>query len=190
MEREMVTTVDATKRTRGGTRRRWRFWFAAAVLTLVVLGAGLFGMGAMTGDHTLASVTYAQVPPNEGEHSPVWQRCGFYAEPVGDEHAIHSLEHGAVWITYRPDLAAADVDHLRELARAYDELIVSPYPTGLSAPIVVSAWGWQVPVDPVGWTQIDDAIRAARAGAEPPEPGAGCEGPNLWLTGGTGSPES
>jgi hypothetical protein len=189
MEREMVATVGATKKMRRGTRRRWRRWLAGSVLGLVVVGAGLFGIGATTGDHTMASVAYAQVPPNEGAHSPVWQRCGFYAEPIGDEHAVHSLEHGVVWIAYGPGVAPDDIERLREMARADDELLVSPYPAGLASPIVVSAWGWQMPVDPVEFSRVGDAVQEARIVAAPPEAGGGCDGPNFWLTGGIGNPE-
>jgi len=137
----------------------------------------------------LAPVAYAQVPPNQGEHSPVWQRCGFYVEPIGDEHAVHSLEHGALWVTYRPELPPDDIGLLRNLAREAEDVLVSPYPEGLPAPVVVSAWGWEVRLDPFAWTQLDEAVRDAREAADPPEPGAGCEGPDLWLTGATGNPE-
>lgn len=188
MEREMVATVGTTKRKRRGTRR-WRRWLAGSVLAVVAVGAGLFGIGANTGDHTMASVDYAQVPPNEGKHSPVWQRCGFYPEPVDEEHAVHSLEHGVIWITYGPDVVPADIERLREMARTDDELLISPYPEGLPAPITVSAWGLQILVDPVDANHVEDAVRAARDAVDAPEPGAGCDGPNLWLTGGIGDPE-
>ncbi|MCA1688251.1 MAG: DUF3105 domain-containing protein, partial [Actinobacteria bacterium] len=65
------------------------------------------------GAHTEADVDYAQTPPAGGEHNPVWQNCGFYEEPVRDELAVHSLEHGAVWITYLPDLPQDEIERLR-----------------------------------------------------------------------------
>ena len=169
-------------------RRRFGIAGAALVGAAVVFLAALAGIGATTGDHTLGSVTYDQIPPTGGDHSPVWQRCGFYAEPVGTEHAIHSLEHGAVWIAYQPDLPQAQVDDLRALARSDDEVVVSPYP-GLPAPVVVSAWDRQTSLDSADPSLIAGALLGIRDGLDAPEPGGGCDGPNLWLSGGTGNPD-
>src|ERR687891_454587 len=66
--------------------------------------------------HTEETVPYSQIPPVGGPHDPVWQNCGFYDMPVRDENAVHSLEHGAVWITYSPDLPQDQVDELRDIA--------------------------------------------------------------------------
>jgi hypothetical protein len=52
---------------------------------------------------------------------------------VRNETAVHSMEHGAVWITYRPDLPAEQVDKPRELATSKTYVLVSPYPD-LQAP--------------------------------------------------------
>jgi len=57
-------------------------------------------------NHVTTPVQYPQTPPAAGDHSPVWLNCGVYPEPVPDEQAVHSLEHGAVWVTYNPDLPA------------------------------------------------------------------------------------
>jgi hypothetical protein len=32
----------------------------------------------------------------------MWQNCGFHSDPVRNETAVHSMEHGAVWVSYRP----------------------------------------------------------------------------------------
>jgi len=95
------------------------------------------------GQHTEGEVDYEQSPPAGGEHNPVWQNCGYYAEPVRDENAVHSLEHGAVWITYSPNLSEDEVERLRDIAENETYVLVSPY-EGLPSPVVASAWGKQL----------------------------------------------
>ena len=55
-------------------------------------------------EHTTDPVTYTETPPAGGPHDPVWHDCGVYTQQVRNENAVHSLEHGTVWITYRPGL--------------------------------------------------------------------------------------
>jgi hypothetical protein len=110
-----------------------------------------------------------------GAHNVVWQNCGIYEAPIHNEHAVHSLEHGAVWITYRPGLAPDQVDRLRALA-SDDFLLLSPYP-GLAQPVVASAWNRQLPFE-----RADDPGLAAFIGRfknnpeTTPEFGAPCAG--------------
>lgn len=121
--------------------------------------------------HTPDAVEYAQDPPAGGSHDATWLTCAAYDEPVRNEYAVHALEHGAIWITYQPDLDAASIDDLEGYARR-SEVIVSPYP-GLDSPIVLSAWGRQLRLDAVDDTVIDQFYRAFRD-ATAPEPGASC----------------
>ena len=79
------------------------------------------------GLHLAGPIVYTESPPVGGKHNVVWQNCGVYNVPIHNEHAVHSLEHGAVWITYRPDLAPDQVQMLRALA-SDDFLLLSPYP--------------------------------------------------------------
>jgi hypothetical protein len=130
--------------------------------------------------HTDGNVDYAQTPPTGGEHNPVWQNCGFYDEPVTEENAVHSLEHGAVWITYSPDLPQDQVDQLRDLAHSQTYVLVSPYPE-LPSPVVASAWGKQVSLQSADDPALERFVRAYRQGPQTPEPGAVC-------TGGIGQP--
>jgi hypothetical protein len=125
-------------------------------------------------------VDYAQTPPAGGEHNPVWQNCGFYEEPISDENAVHSLEHGAVWITYQPDLSEDQISTLRDLAESQTYILVSPYP-GLDSPVVASAWGKQLQLESADDPALEQFISAYRQGPQTPEPGAAC-------TGGTGQP--
>ncbi len=90
--------------------------------------------------HTPNPVDYTQSPPAGGEHNSVWQNAGFYEEPVRNETAVHTMEHGAVWISYSPDLPEEQVSTLQELVSGQECMLASPY-EGLDAPVVASAWG-------------------------------------------------
>jgi hypothetical protein len=94
------------------------------------------------GMHLAGSISYTETPPMGGPHNVVWQNCGIYETPIHSEHAVHSLEHGAIWITYRPGLAPEQIAKLRSFA-ADDFMLLSPYP-GLPQPIVASAWNHQL----------------------------------------------
>jgi hypothetical protein len=95
--------------------------------------------------HTDDAVTYAQTPPAGGPHDPQWEDCGVYTQPIRNENAVHSLEHGTVWITYRPGLSAAGVSTLESVYGSIPDKkgILSPYPD-LPAPVVVSVWNAQL----------------------------------------------
>jgi hypothetical protein len=131
-------------------------------------------------DHVEGDVDYEQSPPVGGEHNLVWQNCGFYSEPIRDENAVHSLEHGAVWITYSPDLPQDEVERLRDLAQSNSYVLVSPYP-GLDSPIVASAWGKQLRLESADDPALERFVSAFQQGPQTPEPGAAC-------TGGIGEP--
>lgn len=128
-------------------------------------------------DHVLADLDYDDPAPSGGDHlpAPYWLNCGVYEGEVPDELAVHSLEHGAVWITYSPGLAPSQVDSLRSLAERDDRVIVSPYP-GLSRSVVASAWGRQLAVDSSSDARIDRFVQAFRDDAKAPEAGGSCSG--------------
>jgi hypothetical protein len=123
--------------------------------------------------HVEGPVSYPQTPPVGGNHSPIWQNCGFYDTPIPNESAVHSLEHSAVWITYQPDLPEEEVDALRQLAHRQPYVLVSPFPD-LPAPIVASAWGYQVALDSSDDPRLGEFVRAFRLGSKAPERGAPC----------------
>lgn len=88
---------------------------------------GVQTFGTLSREHTDGPVNYPQTPPVGGAHSPVWQNCGFYDKPIANEHGVHSMEHGAVWITYQPNLPADQVAILKQIAQQ-PYILVSPYP--------------------------------------------------------------
>lgn len=126
-------------------------------------------------NHVQGAVTYATTPPAGGDHNAVWLNCGVYTEPVANENAVHSLEHGAVWITYDPELPADQVDQLLAAAEPYDYTLVSPY-EGMDTPITLSAWGTQLPLEDASDERIAPFLSQFVQGEQTPEPGAACTG--------------
>src|SRR5262245_55000316 len=130
---------------------------------------------------TTRPITYGQAPPVGGKHSPQWQNCGFYNAPVPNETTVHSLAHGAVWITYRPDISLSNIAALERLARNRTYVLISPYPEQ-AQPIVATAWGLQLQLDDPADYRLMLFISRYRQGPQTPEPGQSC-------TGGVGSPK-
>lgn len=132
-------------------------------------------------NHGTGEVDYPQTPPVGGKHWEVWQDCGFYDEPVLSETAVHSMEHGAVWITFRPDLPTDQVDQIRTYAEQ-PYILASPWEDdSLPAPIVFSAWGAQVALESLPSPDADEFVDTYRSAATAPEPEAPCTG-GLTLT--------
>jgi hypothetical protein len=129
------------------------------------------GLGANHDDSL--SYEFGGLPPAGGTHSSVWQNCGIYDEPVRPEHAIHSLEHGAVWITYHPDLPENQVDQLQNMVRGQRFILLSPYPDQ-DEPIALTAWGLQLTVESANDSRIPRFIELYRVGPQTPERGATC----------------
>ncbi len=176
----------------GGSRRTYLIvgalivLFVAGFIALAVVDARQQSASGASGDvktydvgppgkHTSGDVDYEQSPPAGGEHNPVWQNCGYYDSPVRDETAVHSQEHGAVWVTYSPDLPQDQVTELRDIAESQSYVLVSPYPD-LESPVVASAWGKQVSLDGADDPALENFIQAYQQGPQTPEPGAICTG--------------
>jgi hypothetical protein len=125
--------------------------------------------------HMPGPIRYVEAPPMGGPHNVTWQNCGTYPVPLHNEHAVHALEHGAIWITYRPDIAATDLQRLQAVA-ADDYMLLSPYP-GLPAPVVVSAWNNQLRLTGADDPRLARFIRQFKNNpATTPEFGASCLG--------------
>ncbi|HHV20210.1 MAG TPA: DUF3105 domain-containing protein [Propionibacterium sp.] len=164
-------------------------WGAATVVVLAVVATFVIGavrqvsnrpdLGAVqtfevSANHTSGPVSYPMEPPVGGDHRPSWLNCGVYEQPVPNEYAVHSLEHGAVWVTYQPELPAADVATLKDaLPGTYT--VLSPYP-GQDAPVIASAWGHQLKLESADDPRLAEFIRTYRMGPQTPEPGAACTG--------------
>ena len=196
--RERLEQLQAEQR----SHERRRAWLIYAVTGLVVLGiiAGtIFGIRSardqaqaradaaeapleglqeydnLSGNHVQGDVTYPQSPPVGGDHNPVWLNCGTYREQVPVTSVVHSLEHGAVWISYQPGPSSDAVSQLEELASGNDHVVVSPY-EGQESPVVATAWGLQLEVESADDPRLQIFVDKFEQGPQSPEPGAACNG--------------
>jgi hypothetical protein len=132
----------------------------------------------LTRDHQSGQLPYEVVPPVGGNHNGAWQNCqgDVYDAPIASEHAVHSLEHGAVWLTYNPDLLPADqVESLERMVEGTEKLFMSPFPE-LDTAVSLQAWGYQLKVDGARDPRINEFIRALRVNASIEGPNARCDG--------------
>ncbi|MFJ2753562.1 DUF3105 domain-containing protein [Streptomyces sp. NPDC087297] len=135
-------------------------------------------------DHVLGPVDYSggPTPPVGGPHDPVWQNANgdVYDRPLRNEHAVHSLEHGVVWVTYAEDAPRSVVDAFRKKVEGVPYRMMSPVP-GQDAPVKLTAWGRQLAVTSADDPRVDQFFEAYVQGPQAPEP----EGP---VTGGRAIP--
>nr|WP_243848652.1 DUF3105 domain-containing protein [Lysinibacter cavernae] len=137
--------------------------------------AGAETFEGLTNNHVTGTVEYEQSPPVGGDHNSYWLNCAAYTEEVPQENAVHSLEHGAVWVTYDPKkLNEDEVATLRgKLPSTY--VILSPK-SDLPSPIVMSAWGAQVKLSDPTDDRIQRFLDKYWKSPSVPEPGASCSG--------------
>lgn len=188
-------TVPPTRQKR---KRAQRFATGAAALVAVSTTVWLTTNGAgddlsasleavesvevgTTPRHVSGNVDYDRQPPAGGDHSPRWQSCGVYDKELIEERAVHSLEHGAVWITYSSVLSTEQIATLGELARSNDYVLVSPG-HDLPSAVVMSAWGKQLELPSAEDPRLKHFAEEYANGPQTLEPGAPCSGGESSLT--------
>ncbi|MDI3423296.1 DUF3105 domain-containing protein [Streptomyces luteolus] len=128
-------------------------------------------------DHVTKPVSYPMTPPVGGDHDQVWMNCNgdVYEKPIPDKHAVHSLEHGAVWVTYNAKAKPADLKALESKVKATPYSLMSPVNEQKGA-LMLSAWGKQLTVDSAKDPRVDTFFAKYVQGKQTPEPGAACQG--------------
>jgi hypothetical protein len=112
--------------------------------------------------HRTGTLDYATTPPVSGPHAPQPAACGTHAGPIPDEQLVHTLEHGAVGILYRPDLDPQQITEVEALVARYDSHVFSaPYP-GMQPSLVVASWAKKMELDSASLGTIRDYIEAFR----------------------------
>lgn len=198
-ERQAIVKAFQAKQRARERRTAWLIYGTAAVVLASIIGAVAFVVVGevrqreevqaaasrpiegeqdfpdQSRNHTSGPISYPRTPATGGDHAPVWTNCGVYGAPVQQMQAVHSLEHGAVWLSYRPDLAQDQIAELTSLAVGQPYLLVSPV-ADQDAPVVATAWGKQLSVETSSDERIAPFIKKYVQGPQAPEPGAVCTG--------------
>lgn len=129
--------------------------------------------------HVDGPVDYGRMPPLGGDHAPRWLACDVYDEPVPLEYAVHSLEHGAVWLAYDPGLPESDVEALARLAGRNEEYVLVSPEEGLDSRVVAVAWGRAIEASEADDPRLAQFVEAYAGGGQGGEPGVPCRGSGL-----------
>lgn len=129
----------------------------------------------LTRGHTEGRVDYSDgpTPPVGGPHHPTWQNANgdVYTRPLRNEHAVHTLEHGAVWVTYSRSATEQDIRKLRAEVEGIPYRFMSPVP-GQDSPVTLTAWGHQLSLPSAQDSRIGAFFDAYVQGPQAPEEGA------------------
>ncbi|ANJ07196.1 DUF3105 domain-containing protein [Streptomyces parvulus] len=133
--------------------------------------------GDLARNHVTKKVSYPVDPPVGGDHNQVWMNCNgdVYTKPLNNENAVHSLEHGAVWVTYTDAADKADVEKLAAKVKKTPYSLMSP-DDKQQDPIMLTAWGHQRTVTGADDPDVDKFFEKFVQGEQTPEPGAACTG--------------
>jgi hypothetical protein len=133
-------------------------------------------------DHVDGVVDYDGVPPVGGPHNERWLRCEVYDEPVPEEFAVHSMEHGGVWLTHRPDVDAAPLAALTNQSDAAREYVLVSPVDDLPSPVVAATWGASLAVDSPDDPRLAEFVRTYAGGGQGGEKGAPCTSSDAAVT--------
>ncbi|MDP2735433.1 MAG: DUF3105 domain-containing protein, partial [bacterium] len=118
------------------------FWFGMQALVSKEAGQDYSESVPSEGASHVAEgtrVAYQSNPPTSGNHWSDPLRDGIYDTEKPDEAVVHSLEHGRVWVSYRPDVGQEVVEALGNLLSGRFGIILTPRSLN-DADIALAAW--------------------------------------------------
>lgn len=105
---------------------------------------------------------YNSNPPSSGPHWPSPVKNGIYDKELADEQAIHNLEHGYIWISYRPDIGDEALNKLKGIVEKDDwKIILTPREKN-DSPITLVAWDRVLSLSDLDEGKIKDFIDSYR----------------------------
>lgn len=133
-------------------------WIAGILLAIVLVIGAIVWAGRWR-ERTLPGVLYPAVgqehialndslpkaynsnPPSSGAHFSSPANWSAYDYEVNDKIFIHNLEHGGIWIAYRPNMSARVVEDLKNIVSEFNgsKIVMAPRSAN-DADIALVAW--------------------------------------------------
>ena len=180
METQDVSKSDIKQQRRDEATRRKIMtrvvWIGIGVLILGALGflirlASRPGPGVfypeVGSDHIALTDSlpkpYNSNPPSSGAHYPSPANWGVYEYEVNDRFFLHNLEHGGVWIAYRPSVATSTVDKLKAIVKEFDgsKIVMGPRSSN-DADVALVSWTHVLKFNLVGGDMTEGQINEIR----------------------------
>lgn len=151
------------------------FFLGNGVQEAVISGLKSYPISDKERNHVTQKVAYKQTPAVGGDHNPIWANCEgrVYTTQLETEKAVHSLEHGAVWVTYKPGTDKKLLDTFAKKVDKKPYIMMSPVAEQADN-LVMSAWGNQLTVPSAEDQRVDAFISEFAQSTSAPEPGAAC----------------
>lgn len=107
-------------------------------------------------------IQYNSNPPAAGSHYATTAHSGIYETPPPDGNLVHSLEHGAVILWYKPDLPKEDIEKLKNIFNGESGKSIMVSRSSLDVPVAVSSWGRVLKLQTIDEKQIKDFLETNR----------------------------
>jgi len=105
---------------------------------------------------------YNSNPPSSGPHWPMAAKNGVYDKELPDEQLIHNLEHGHIWISYKPNTADEVKSKLREIVEKDSWKVVLGPRDKNDSQIALVAWGRVLAMDEPDYVKVEEFIKTYR----------------------------
>jgi len=128
------------------------------IISFIVIGGGLYGLVLIAqksedsrpgqvipiqGEEHISENSplpeYNSNPPTSGPHAgPV--RGGFYSSEIKDINAVHNLEHGFIWITYK-NVDEETIGKLEKIGQQFTGSVIISLREVNDSNIAIASWG-------------------------------------------------
>jgi hypothetical protein len=110
---------------------------------------------------------YNSNPPTSGPHYVDPADWGVYDKPLVDEQAVHNLEHGGIWISYK-EIDDQTKENLKKIAKSNSGSVIMSPRDANDSKIILASWTRLEKLDTYDEAKILDFI--SRNKNKSPEP--------------------
>lgn len=108
--------------------------------------------------------SYSSNPPTSGPHFASPANWGIYDYEVHDKLLIHNLEHGGIWVSYKPTVGTHVVEYLKAVVDEFGGSKIAMAPRSANdSDIAVAAWTRLLKINLVDGDITEEQLNQIRA---------------------------